>query len=359
MNTDEIKCLYTNIRGLATGLQNQRKINVLSDICTSEGIKIVIATESHLDTDIKDEELHIPGFNLFRCDRKDREQGGVIMYVDEGIEITETGKFSNGTCEVLTLKSPQLNTHFVCLYRPPKTPSEKLSEALKQIDDYIKECGSDEKVHFLGDMNFPFLQWRTVEEVVYPVITAGDTTENQNQAKIMIEMTDKYYMQQVITEPTREDNILDLLFSTHSDEITNISIEKVSNVISDHNFVYFNIPGRVNTYKTAEQSQSYILQNDLSDFQFWSEKCNWTKVKEHLQNTDWNSSIDSSSDIDSDLEHLYKTVYEACSQNIPIKRKAKEKVIPKDREVLMRKRKLLRRKLKNSTESKKRCFSQN
>ena len=44
--------------------------------------------------------------------------------------------------------------------------------------------------------------------------------------------------------------------------------------------------------------------------------------------------------------------YEACSQNIPVKRKAKENIIPKDRVILMRKRKLLRRKL-NSTNNKK------
>ena len=313
---------------------------------------IMIMVESHLNEEIKDEELHIPGFKIFRCDRKDREQGGVIIYVRENIEVTETNKFSNGTCEVLSLKLPQLKYNFICLYRPPKTQSEKLSEALKQIDDCIKKCSSDEKVVFVGDMNFPFIEWKTVDDVVYPVITSGDTIDSQNQAKSMIELTDRFFMQQVISEPTRENNILDLMFSTHSDEITNISIEKVSNVLSDHNFVYFNIPGVDNTNKTVKKAHTHIIQNDLSDFQFWSEKCNWVKVKKHLQNTDWSSIIDCSTDIDSDLENLYKSVYEACSQNIPVKRTAKEKVIPKDREILMRKRKLLRRKL-NSTDNKK------
>lgn len=307
-------------------------------------------TESHLK-DEKDEELQIPDFNLYRCDRKDREHGGVIIYVNEGIEVTETSKFSNGTCELLTLKLSKLDYHIICLYRPPKTTAEKLREPIKLIDEYIKKCGHEEKVIFVGDMNFPFLQWNITDDVVYPVITAGDTIENQNQAKMMIELTDKYFMQQMITEPTRENNTLDLLFSTHSDEITNITIEKVSNVLSDHNFVYFSIPGMDNPYSMPPKAQTHILQNDLSDFQFWSEKCNWDSVKEHLQNADWNSMIGDSTNINNDLEHLYKTVYEACSQNIPVKRRAKEKVIPKDRETLMRKRKLLRRKL-NTTNNK-------
>ena len=308
--------------------------------------------ESHTDKNVSDEELNIPGFKIYRCDRQDREKGGVIIYARDYFEVTESSKFSNGICELLTLKLPQLNYHVVCLYRPPDTTSEELNEPLKLIDDYIKKCGSEEKVLFLGDMNFPFLKWKSVEDIIYPVITAGDIIDKQNQAKAMLELTDKYFMQQVITEPTRENNILDLLFSTHSEEIVNISVEKVSNVISDHNFVYFSIPGEDNVAKTAKQAETYSLQNDLSDFQFWSEKCNWTKVKEDLQNTDWNSIICESTDIESDLEILYNKVYEACSQNIPVKRKAKEKVIPKDREILMRKRKLLRRKL-NSTNNKK------
>ena len=53
------------------------------DICESENIQIVVMTESHLDGEIKDEEILIPGFNLYRCDRMDREQGGIIIYVHE------------------------------------------------------------------------------------------------------------------------------------------------------------------------------------------------------------------------------------------------------------------------------------
>jgi exonuclease III len=148
--SNDINCLYTNIRGLATGRQNKRKINVLSDISLSEDIQMMIMVESHMKEDVKDEELHVPGFKIYRCDRKDREQGGVIIYVRDYFEVTETTKFSNGTCELLTIKLPQLNYHVVCLYRPPNTQSEKLSEALKLIDDYIKQCGSEEEILFLG-----------------------------------------------------------------------------------------------------------------------------------------------------------------------------------------------------------------
>ena len=310
-------------------------------------------TESHLDGEIKDEELHIPGFNLYRCDRIEREQGGIIIYVRERIEVTETSKFSNGTCELLTLKLPTLKYHIVCLYRPPNTTAEKFSEPIKLIDDYIKKCVRQEKVIFLGDMNFPFIQWNQTDDVIYPIIQSGDTIDHQNQARMMIEMTEKYFMQQMITEPTRDSNILDLLYATHSDEISDITSEKVSNVLTDHNFIYFSINGVDNPVNTVTPLPAHSLQNDLSDFQFWSDKCQWENVKEKLLSTNWGAVINDSTDINDDIEHLYKIVYEACAPSIPKKRAPKNKEIPKDREVLMRKRKMLRRKLNGETSKRK------
>ena len=79
--------------------------------------------ESHTDKNVSDEELNIPDFKIYRCDRQDREKGGVIIYARDYFEVTESSKFSNGICELLTLKLPQLNYHVVCLYRPPDTTS--------------------------------------------------------------------------------------------------------------------------------------------------------------------------------------------------------------------------------------------
>ena len=92
---------------------------------------------------------------------------------------------------------------------------------------------------------------------------------------------------------------------------------------------------------------------DLSDFQFWSDKCQWNKVQEHLQSIDWDSMIHDTTDINDDINQLYTAVYEACCNNIP-KKVAKEKQIPKDRETLMRKRKLLRKDLREGCRPRKR-----
>ena len=303
-------------------------------------------TESHLKDEIKDSEIKIEGFNLHRCDRIENRQGGVIIYTHESLEINDerTTKFSNGCCELLTLNISSLNTHIICLYRPPNTTSEKLSEPIRIVDAYLSTAEKD-KIIFIGDINCPFVSWHKVDGVVYPEITPGDTIDNQNQARSILDLAEKHFMMQLITEPTRDKNILDLLFSNHSDEIEITSIEKVSNIISDHNFIYFNIPSDHKPGETSTKSRPEYLETGLSQFQFWSEKCQWEKLKEHLTNTDWDSIINENTSIDEDIDYVYNTVLKACSTTIPKKSKSKGNLIPRDRAILMRKRKLWRKKM--------------
>ena len=134
-------------------------------------------------------------------------------------------------------------------------------------------------------MNFPFIKWNKADGVVYPEITSGDTIDNQNQASSIINLTEKHLMMQLITEPTREKNVLDLLFSNQSDEIFDISVEKVSNTISDHNFVYFSIPGEDNPAKTPDKTANPNAETGLNEFQFWSDESQWENVKQQLLNT--------------------------------------------------------------------------
>ena len=91
--------------------QNRRKIDFLSEACIKQNIKIIIALESHLKGEIKDEEIKIAGFNIHRCDRPDIRQGGIIIYIHESLEVSEPiTSFSNNTCELLALKVNDINT---------------------------------------------------------------------------------------------------------------------------------------------------------------------------------------------------------------------------------------------------------
>ena len=57
--------LYMNIEGLITAGNNKRKISYLREKCKVENFKLLFFTESHLTSDILDEEINVEDF-IFR-----------------------------------------------------------------------------------------------------------------------------------------------------------------------------------------------------------------------------------------------------------------------------------------------------
>ena len=97
---------------------------------------IVIAlTETHLSSEIEDNEISIKGWSLFRADRCLRKCGGSILYVKEGIPVTDESDFSNGYCDIIAIFLPSKNTALVSLYRPPGCTSELFLEGLGFLDN--------------------------------------------------------------------------------------------------------------------------------------------------------------------------------------------------------------------------------
>ncbi len=74
-NGRSLKVIYTNASSILP------KFDELRDLISHEVPDILVITESWLNSDVLDSELHIEGFSLFRCDRSSRKGGGVLMYV--------------------------------------------------------------------------------------------------------------------------------------------------------------------------------------------------------------------------------------------------------------------------------------
>jgi hypothetical protein len=82
----------------------------------------------------------------------------------------------------------------------------------------------------LGDFNLPDFSRSNN--------TALSNSENYS---ILMDIIQDNFLTQLVTEPTREHNILDLVLSTSSDSIKNLSVgEKFSN----HNMITFLLTGQ-------------------------------------------------------------------------------------------------------------------
>ena len=333
--------LFLNIQGLLRGKPKQKKMDFLREIAETEKPAIMVATESHLDSNIDDAEIAIPKYSVYRSDRLNRIQGGVVIYVRSPYIVDEKlmTKFSNGVCELLILKIKEINLSIVCVYRPPDTTQTEFSECINTIENYFKDKTLQENIIILGDFNLPHLKWNVCDTKVIPNIESGGPISEQIDAARLLELTESLFCQQTITKATRINNVLDLIFTNNEDLISDITISDSG--ISDHKLITTNL--NIES-KEAQPQSDFKLEScsKLENFAFWSKKCKWDCVTNKLSDTNWEQQITETSDINSDLNFIYKQCYESCEGNIPQKRKYNENYIPHDRKVLMRKRRIQR-----------------
>ena len=89
-------------------------------------IQVLALNETRLDSSIADSEMYIPHYSLLRKDR-DRNGGGVAIYVHESIHINLVSHDSLERLEALCIKVCLKNTKpiiFLNWYRPPNSKVE-------------------------------------------------------------------------------------------------------------------------------------------------------------------------------------------------------------------------------------------
>ena len=108
-----------NIQGMNPGIPNQKwKIPALSEEIQEKEkyIPFVVAVESHLSTDVLDAEIQIQNYNIYRSDRVERKQGGVIIYSYKDIIIDDSAKYSDNQCSSAMIYSKSLNLIIAATY---------------------------------------------------------------------------------------------------------------------------------------------------------------------------------------------------------------------------------------------------
>ena len=208
-----------NIRGLRTN------IGELSNICNEQRPSIVVVVETFLDPSVKDgaDSISIPGYSL--CCRRDRtekqvqQRGGIAVYCAECVAIHHDAKRDPKHLEFMWFTAALNRQKLLIgtLYRPPSANSD-IIEYLDSITlTKMKEFGAD-AVLLVGDFNVHHQQWLGS----HVTDAAGRRT---------LQMANSLGLQQIVTEPTREDQILDLALTDL--KATSVTFARLGT--SDHN----------------------------------------------------------------------------------------------------------------------------
>ena len=305
-NTEKIHIAMANIRGLITKKRNKCKF--LWDTTREDNCKhqIIILTESWTKGNYEKEILrHFPGYNIRKIDRSyDPEKndpnqlktgGGTLVLTSEDIPITPTGQsFSNGNCEVCIVELKTINTLLISMYRPSGKNFSfvKYSEAMTRIRTYLQTNEDQHKEkHILlaGDFNFPpkIVTWKDSQLGLIPDFSGGQS-EQMKAFEQLLEIVEENNMEQMVNQPTRGKNILDLIFTNQPHLFKECSTSNIKPQ-SDHNLINFKMSAPKD-FRTMKDPQPTIPTPQIATFNF--KEADDTTFKEKLKEVDWKTTLE-------------------------------------------------------------------
>nr|VZI25394.1 unnamed protein product [Spirometra erinaceieuropaei] len=153
--TLKLTFFYTNVQSILPKL-DELKIHIC-DLSPD----IVSWTETWLSENVDDRELMLPGFQLFRRDRRERQGGGVVTYVKHGLLVSE--KTEQFACSVetiwLNIRVPGSHSlEVLTVYRPPRSDPEADARLLEELGRFALRPD----VLLMGDFNAPLIDWSSL-----------------------------------------------------------------------------------------------------------------------------------------------------------------------------------------------------
>ena len=191
---------------------------------------IIIGSETWLNPEINSSEIFPDNYSVIRKDRSDG-YGGVLQAIKNDLIYTEITK-AESDCETIwsKIKFPKGKSFIIgAFYRPNNNDIKSLNELKNSLQKMSKDLNKNH-VLLAGDFNQPNIDWESNS-----IFGTGASSE---AAKILLELTDSHHFSQTVHTPTRNNNVLDLVFTNNPSTI--ISTNTLPG-ISDHEIVQVKI----------------------------------------------------------------------------------------------------------------------
>ena len=285
----KFRVLHVNIRGwvshvaeLAARLRRMK-----------EKPNLICVNETFLDRTL--EHLTLEGYTLVaRRDRNDGRQGGGIAALaasDIAERVTLIQSSDDAERFWLMVHADQ-GPHLVGVWYRPPAPGETGT-----VTTFKSEYSALENTCLgsiiLGDLNVHNRQW------------LKHSSHNSAEGRALQDACDDIGLRQIVTKPTREDHLLDLVLTNISGARTN-----VLPCIADHKLVVTELP-----FNVPEQA---IISRTVWRYA----KADWERLRSELEETDWNCMT--AMDPDAASMYLANRISDAAELCVP-KKQIREK----------------------------------
>ena len=283
------------------------KVNFLLNLVSGSNVGLCCVCETWLHSNISSSVVSLPGYNFFRNDSPTNKRiHGVGLYVRDDIKVGHTYSDHPNTVGVFL---PDFGITVLVVYRPP---SYSLFENLSLIS-YLYSFCIDRELILVGDFNLPAIDWSS--EVPF--------TNSVVEGKFL-DLFTSLGLFQWVTRSTflRSDNILDLVFTSESDRISDLSLFDPFPGC-DHFPIKFD-------YLFCSSANSVTNTSSVSVFNFF--KGNYNNINSHLNDIDWDVKF-SGLCIEDAYTRFISILNDTFSKFIPFKQPVKPKKPPWSRSI--------------------------
>ena len=242
----KLKVAYFNARSLVNKSASL-EVDVYSKI-----FDIVAITETHLDQSVNSAELFPSNYRVYRRDRN-RRGGGVLVAVSDKIICKKRDVLEESDIELLMLDihySKNKSFVFGVFYRPPASDTRCLEILQRNLEHQAPQA----EIILVGDFNLKDVDWNSRLML-----------NNSVDYRLFSDILSDNFLTQMVLQPTRGNNILDLVLTNNSDVICDA---EVGEPISDHNIITFNV--NVHPYHRKSSERKFYDYN----------KADWSRLNE-------------------------------------------------------------------------------
>ena len=248
----------------------------------ANGLDVIGVTETWWDRTTDPDRTLLKGYHTpIRCDREGWG-GGVAIFVKEPYIAKHIPELTIPGLEAVWVKVSNQNKHMLVgvIYREPRSKVEywdKVEEALEQA-----------KLQGIPD-----------------IIVMGDLNDDQLRPKSKLKkLCNEYHLEQIITEPTHQNALIDVILVSSPDTVTRSGVTPQS--LSNHNAVYADFNFR----------QSKPIKYKRTVFHY--SQANWDGLKDELKHFNWNDTLrkENASEM---VKHWTNTFTKIIKKHIPTK----------------------------------------
>ena len=307
-----------NIQGMDPSAHSASKCKLPAFIeeHINPNVPIAAFMESWLKHHISDAQVSIPNYQIIRQDRRKRIRGGVIMYIQNSLPVSDVGTYDDDICEAVVCTIKSINTKVAAIYRPPDTNTQSFENLLKFLHKELNSGNDDKFTEFIvmGDLNLPEINWEG---------NRVNTTTNKSES-MFLEFMENNLLSQYITQPTRGRNTLDLFLTNNPNLFLQSSAEETT--LSDHNIVSIQTTHDLNSRPKNHSPQ--FAPHTFRSLNF--QKADFEEINSQLSSIDWDY-LKSICPIEDYPELFRLTVLQVCMQHAPLKTQQSNKVNPHTR----------------------------